>query len=63
MMDMQILEWIREDMKILTERIERVDEKVDELLTFKYKVIGGTILASLILTAAFQGMLALIQRG
>jgi len=62
-MDMQILEWIREDMKILTERIEKVDEKVDELLTFKYKVIGGTILASLILTAAFQGMLALIQRG
>ena len=62
-MDIQILEWLRQDMKTMTDRIEKIDEKVDQLLNFKYKVIGGTILASLIITAAFQIVLAFIQRG
>ena len=62
-MDIQIIEWLRQDMKTMTDRIEKIDEKVDQLLNFKYKVIGGTILASLIITAAFQIVLAFIQRG
>jgi hypothetical protein len=47
--------------KLLNEKIDKIDEKtdsieakVDTLLEFKWKVVGGTILASLLLTGAFK---------
>lgn len=62
-MDNKIYEWIKDDIKYLKEEIRSIDGKVDQLLEFKWKVVGGTILASLVLTIIFQTMLALIQRG
>lgn len=66
-MDMQILEWLREDLQKLDAKVEdrfsTLDEKVDALLKFKYQVAGGVILVSMVFTAAFQVILAYIQRG
>lgn len=46
---------------VILVKIDRLEEKVDRLLEFKWKIVGGTILASLILTGAFQLCLALIH--
>ena len=73
-MEANPIQWLKDDLEklenkliCLDEKLENklisLDEKVDKLLEFKFKVIGGTILASLILTAAFQVMLAWIQKG
>lgn len=61
-MDAEMIKWLREDLSKLEIKLDGLGQKVDELLQFKFKVIGGTILASLILTAAFQVMLAFIQK-
>lgn len=53
----------KEILDLILERIRTVEAKVDRLLEFKFKVIGGTILASLVLTGIFQFILALVQRG
>jgi hypothetical protein len=44
-------------------RMDTIESKVDELLQFKWKIVGGTILASLVLTTLFQIGMALLQRG
>jgi hypothetical protein len=63
---MDPLQWLKDDLNKLESNINArflsIETKVDEILQFKYKVIGGTILASLLLTAAFQLVLAFIQR-
>ena len=45
------------------DRFTKIEEKVDKLLQFKFQIVGGTILASLILTGLFHLALALIERG
>lgn len=47
---------------IILDRLDKIENKLDTLLNFKYKVIGGTILASLLITAVFQVCLAFIER-
>jgi len=54
-MDKQLAEYI-------IQRIEAIDNKVDELLKFKYQIIGGSVLLSLFVTAAFQ-IVMLITKG
>lgn len=73
-MDAELIKWLKADfeklennLKLLDKKVESkinaVEEKVDRLLEFKYKVIGGTILASLLLTSIFQIVLAWLQKG
>lgn len=47
---------------IILARIDKMEEKIDRLLEFKWKIVGGTILASLVLTGLFQIVLAFIER-
>lgn len=46
----------------MIKRIEDIDSKVDELLKFKWQVIGGSVLFSLIFTGTFQVAIALISK-
>jgi hypothetical protein len=48
-------------LQMIFDRFDKLETKVDKLLEFKWKIVGGTILASLILTGLFQIVLALIQ--
>jgi hypothetical protein len=48
-------------LQMIIERVDRIENKVDTLLEFKWKVVGGTILASLVLTSIFQIVLAFIE--
>lgn len=40
--------------KYLIQRIESIDVKVDELLKFKWQVVGGSVLLSAFLTILLQ---------
>ena len=43
----------------LVERVEKIDEKVDKLLQFKWQIIGGSMMLSVIAAIVVQ-VLALI---
>ena len=60
-MQEQRLEWLKSDINELKCDIKDLDSKVDELLQFRWKVVGGTVVASLVLTSIFQVGLALIK--
>ena len=38
----------------LIDRIEKIDEKVDRLLQFKWQIIGGSVVLSAIITVSIQ---------
>lgn len=46
---------------MLWDRLNTLEKKIDTLLEFKWKIVGGTILASLVLTFIFQMVLGIIQ--
>lgn len=46
----------------LKERIESIDQKVDKLLEFKWKIVGGALAVSLIVTVAVQVISLLVGR-
>lgn len=58
----QLIDWIKEDIKEIKEEMHDINDKVNKLLEFKWKIVGGTIVASLILTTAFQIILAIMQK-
>lgn len=43
----------------LVERVEKIDEKVDRLLQFKWQIVGGSMMLSVIAAIVIQ-VLALI---
>lgn len=48
-------------LNLLWARLDKMEKKLDDLLEFKWKIVGGTILASLILTGAFQLMMIFLK--
>lgn len=38
-------------LKYLVERVEKIDNKVDQLLAFKYQIIGGSVVLSVLITS------------
>lgn len=38
----------------LKERVEKIDEKVDQLLAFKWQVIGASMVVSVVVTLGIQ---------
>ena len=57
-MDDMRFEWLKQDLdnfkKDVKEDFAGVNGKLDTLLEFKWKIVGGTVLASLILTVIFN---------
>ncbi len=41
-------------LEMIWSRLDRMEQKLDTLLEFKWKIVGGTVLASLILTVLFK---------
>jgi len=51
----------KEITQMLWSRLDRMEDKLDSLMTFKWKIIGGIVLASMLLTAGFQFALIFMQ--
>jgi hypothetical protein len=60
-METQIIEWIKDDIKEIRDDLKGVKSDVTKLLQFKWQIIGGTVVVSLILTTVFQIVLALFE--
>ncbi len=41
-------------MQYVIHRVETIDQKVDKLLAFKWQIIGGSVLLSVLITIAFN---------
>jgi tetrahydromethanopterin S-methyltransferase subunit G len=54
----KIVEYIKEDsekkFEEIAARLEKLDEKIDDILSFKWQIIGGSVVLSVIVTIAFQ---------
>lgn len=63
----QILDYIREDLKDLRAEFKNdfniLDSKVDSLLESRWKIYGASFVISILLTVAFQVLLAILQKG
>lgn len=44
------------------ERFDKIEEKLDKLLRFKWQIIGGSLVASTVLSIAFQIVLEIINK-
>lgn len=44
------------------DRFGKIEEKLDELLKFKWQIIGGSVTLSLVATLVIQGILYMIQK-
>jgi len=49
-MDMQAFELLLEKFRDTDKRLDTIDEKMDELLSFKWKIIGGSVVISTLFT-------------
>ena len=47
---------------LIVSRMDKMEEKIDRLLAFKWQVVGGTVVVSLILTTIFQVVIAVLER-
>lgn len=55
-MDDHTFELMMKKFDDIDEKFRGVDSKLDTLLEFKWKIVGSTILASLILTVVINGI-------
>ncbi len=60
-MDSTLLDMIREGQRELRQDLKELDSKVDLILEWKWKLVGGTIVVSGVLTLLFQMGLAIAQ--
>lgn len=50
-MDERLIKYFIEE---TNKRFDKLDEKVDQLLEFKWQIIGGALIGSIAVTAAFN---------
>ena len=53
-MDHEILQFIKRELDEVKYNLKEVDHKVDSIIEWKWKIVGGVIAVSSILTIAFQ---------
>lgn len=47
-------------MEMIHARLERLEDKIDRVLAFKWQIIGGSVVLSVMVTIAFQ-IISIIQ--
>jgi hypothetical protein len=61
-MDPKLLDWLKEDMSAIRNEMSIMKNDIAKLLALKYQIIGGALVVSVLLTVAFNTMLAFIER-
>lgn len=54
MPDQQLIEWLKDDLKSVKEDVKSINEKVDEMLKFKWQIVGGSVAISAIIGITIQ---------
>jgi tetrahydromethanopterin S-methyltransferase subunit G len=56
------LEWLRQDIQSVKEDVKNINSKVDEMLSFKYQIVGGSVALSAIIGILIQIMLVYMAK-
>lgn len=51
---LHIIEGLKGDVSRIETKTDRVGEKVDQLLQFKWQIVGGSVVISILVTVAIQ---------
>ncbi len=62
-MDQTVVTIILDTQKELRQDIKEIDSKIQQILEWKWKLVGSTLVVSGALTIMFQIVVALISRG
>jgi hypothetical protein len=60
-MDQQ-LQWLKDDIQAVKSDVKDINAKVDEMLQFKWQIIGGSMVMSAILGIALQIFIAVVGK-
>lgn len=62
----KIIDWLKQDLdlfkKVVKEDFDTLNEKMDSMLQFKWQIVGGSLVVSLIVGLAMQLLLGLIKQ-
>lgn len=61
-MDATIVELLKDKIDKVDEKVDRLEGKVDQLLQFKWQIIGGSVVASIIIGGLVQILISLMGR-
>lgn len=50
----KLLDWLKQDMEKINEKIDNIEKNVEQILQFKWQVIGGSIALSVVFTIVVQ---------
>jgi hypothetical protein len=54
----QLIDWLKEDIQSVKADVKEINAKVDEMLKFKYQIVGGSVLLSMFVGVAIQLLIA-----
>ena len=54
MSDQRLLEWLKEDVDQVNAKVDILNSKIDDMLKFKWQIIGGSVVISAVLGIAIQ---------
>ena len=61
-MDNKVVDLLVEALNKVDLKVDKLDEKVTEMLAFKWQIVGGSLVVSIIVGAAIQIFLAVASK-
>jgi len=58
-MDSTIVQLLRDSIDKVDAKVDKIDDKLNEMLAFKWQIIGGSVIMSAIIGVAIQIFLAI----
>lgn len=61
-MSEQLIEWLKEDLQSVKSDVKEINAKVDEMLAFKWQIVGGSVVISLMVGVILQIIIAWVGK-
>lgn len=61
-MDATVVQLLTESINKVDAKVDKIDEKVSQMLEFKWQIVGGSLVVSIVVGVAIQVFLALAAR-
>jgi len=57
-----LIDWLKEDLQSVKADIKEINGKIDEMLAFKWQIVGGSVVISLIVGIVLQFIIAWVGK-
>lgn len=57
-----LIQWLRDDLTAVKSDVKQINSKVDEMLQFKWQIIGGSVVVSAFIGVLIQILLVSISK-